>query len=434
VHRLVRRAALGGTVLALTGGLLTVGALAGSRDAADTEQAAEAPVAAVDPLDRSITDLTRTVERLPSHFRAWHELGSAYVQKARLTADPSWYARAETAFDRSLKIRRTPDALTGQAALAAARHDFADALRLADAALVDNAFSATTHGVRTDALVELGRYDEAARSVDRMVELRPGTDSYARLSYVLELRGDVERATAAMTRARDDATAPADVAFASNHLGELAFARGDVATANQEYDAALASDPSYLPALAGRAKALAAAGDTTAALADYRDVVSRLPAPEHVVALGELLEATGQQAAAQQQYDVVRATQRLFAAAGADVDAELAVFEADHGTPAAALASAASAYRSRPAAVFTQDAYAWALHAAGRDREALPIARAAVRTGFRNPAFHYHLGAIAAAAGDRALARQSLERALAMSPRFSPLHAPRATALLETLR
>ncbi len=436
MHRWARRAALAGAVLGLTGGLLVVGVLVGDRSGDDVSVGPNAvsTADAISPLDKAIADLNATVVRLPKNFRAWHELGSAYVQKARLTADPSYYGRAETAFTRSLALRRTSDALTGQATLASARHDFVGALRLADLSLKDNDFSATTYGVKTDALVELGRYDEAAEAVDRMVELRPGTDSYARLSYIFELRGDVDKARSAMTQARDDATAPSDVAFANQYLGELAFASGDLAAARAAYDAALVADPSYLPSLAGRAKALAATGDPTAGLADYREVVSRLPAPQYLVELGELLEATGQQSAANQQYDVVRATQTLFAAAGADVDAELAIFEADHGKPAAAVLAAEAAYRKRPRAIFVQDAYAWALHAAGRDREALAVAKQAVRTGFRNPSFSYHLGAIALAAGDRALAKQALGRALELNPKFSPLHGPRAAALLKTLQ
>jgi Flp pilus assembly protein TadD len=80
-----------------------------------------------------------------------------------------------------------------------------------------------------------------------------------------------------------------------------------------------------------------------------------------------------------------------------------------------------------------QDAYAWALHAAGRSAEALPVARASARLGLRSPSFAYHLGAVEAAAGDPAAARQALRRALDLNPTFSPLHAPRASALLDRL-
>ncbi len=151
-------------------------------------------------------------------------------------------------------------------------------------------------------------------------------------------------------------------------------------------------------------------------------------------AFSRALETDGQTDAAQEQYAVVLATQKLYAANGQDVDTELALFEADHGDPAAAVESAQKAYAKRPDAAFTQDAYAWALHAAGRDAEAMPVARQSVRLGLKSPTLYYRLGVIEAAAGDPATAKQSLEQALALNPSFSPLHAPRAKALLESLR
>ena len=153
-----------------------------------------------------------------------------------------------------------------------------------------------------------------------------------------------------------------------------------------------------------------------------------------MVELGELLQANGRTEEAEQQYAVVRATQQLFAASGQVVDAELALFEADHGEPARAVEVAEKAYRARPDSIIAQDAYAWALHAAGRDREALPVARAAVRTGLRSPALAYHLGAVEAALGNTAEARKHLTRALELNPVWSPLHAPEARRLLDSLR
>ena len=230
------------------------------------------------------------------------------------------------------------------------------------------------------------------------------------------------------------AASGSDIAFAQYYLGELAWNTGDLDAAQTAYEGALAADPDYLPASAGRAKVLAARGDTGAAVDLYADLVEQLPQPEFLVAYGELLEAAGETEAAQEQYAVVRAVQQVFAANGQDVDTELALFEADHGTPAAAVASAEQAYAERPAAIFTQDAYAWALHAAGRSDQALPVARQAVRLGLQSPSLYYHLGAIEAAAGEPAAARASLQKALDLNSAFSPLHAPKAAALLASLQ
>lgn len=425
------RAALSGlAVLGLAAGLLAVGVAAGSPPVTGP-----AGPPAADPRD-PVAQLQDRLARTPDDARAWSELGFRYLQRSRVTADPTLYGKAEGAFARSLALR--PDgndtALAGQAALAAARHDFAGALALTDRALAANPVNPTTFAVRVDALTELGRYDQARTAAQELLDLRSGVDSLARGSYAVELRGDVERARELLQQAAGVADAPNDIAFAQYYLGELAWNTGDLPAAAAAYDEALVADPSYQPGAAGKAKVLAAQGRTEQAIEGYAGVVQRLPLPEFLVAYGELLEASGRTEQAQEQYDVVRAVQQLYAANGQDVDTELAVFEADHGAPAAAVASARKAYAKRPQAIFTQDAYAWALHAAGRTREALPIARAANRLGLASPLLAYHLGVIEAAAGNRAEARAALERALTLNPTFSPLHAPRARTLLDSLR
>ncbi len=98
----------------------------------------------------SVEDLVQRTSRLPEDWTAWAALGSAYVEEARVTGDPSHYARSEAALARSLQLR--PDAndaaLTGLATLEAAKHRFDLALQHADAALALNPYSAVTHGIR----------------------------------------------------------------------------------------------------------------------------------------------------------------------------------------------------------------------------------------------------------------------------------------------
>ena len=435
MQRWTRATLSGVVVVGLAAGLLAIGTAAGSPPEVAPPVSAPAGRAAAGQA-QTVEALQRELDRVPGNWQAWSALGLAYVEQARVRADPTLYSRAEGAFARSLQLRPVDNdgALTGQATLAAARHDFAGALALTDRSLAVNDFSPTTWAVRSDALTELGRYDEARAAVQRLLDLSPdGVDALTRASYALELRGDVDRARAALEQAAQAATRPEDVAFAQQYLGELAWNQGDLPAARAAYEAGLAADPTSLALLAGRAEVVAAEGDTAAAVADLRSVVERLPAPEHLIALGELLEATGEQQSAEEQYAVVRATQQLYAANGQDVDAELALFEADHGDPVTAVQLAARAYAARPDSVHVQDAYAWALHAAGRSAEALPVARASARLGLRSPSFAYHLGAVEAAAGDPAAARQALQRALDLNPTFSPLHAPRAAALLDRL-
>lgn len=385
------------------------------------------------------TTLAAAQERLrdvPGDWVTWAELGAAYVVEAARSADPSNYERARGALARSLEIRPQDNsvAVTGQAQLAAALHDFPAALALADRALVLNDFSSTAYGVRADALIELGRYDEATDTVQRMLDLRPGVPSFTRASYIYELRGETDAARQALQRAVEDTLSPADLAFAHYYLGELAWNAGDLDTADREYEAGLASDPSYLQLVAGKAKVAAARGQIEAAIRSYGSVVDRLPLPQYAAELGDLLASQGRAAEADEQFAVVRATQRLLADSGVDVDLELALFDADHGQEADALRQARAAYAVRPDNVFVRDALAWALHVNDRDEEALPHARAAAAGGLRSAQFAYHRGMIEAAVSRDDAAENSLAQALELNPHFSPVHAPRAKAELDRLR
>jgi tetratricopeptide (TPR) repeat protein len=421
-------------VAALAGALLAVGGIAlVPRDSAPP---ASAPVAVVprDQVAAAIKTLVERVERLPADWTAWAELGAAYIEQARITGDPTGYPRAQQALERSLAVHPDGNALahTGLGALAAARHDFAAALHSGQQAVEIDPFKAAAYGVVGDALIELGRYDEAYQAIQRMVDLRPDSGSYARASYTYELRGDLDAARELMNAALEAAPGPADAAFALEHLATFAFDSGDLDRAKSLVDDGLNRLPQHPPLLVVRARIAAARGDVAAAVADYRAVVRRLPIPGYVAELGDLLAAGGDRAAAQEQYDLVRATATLFTAQGVDLDIDLALFYADNGAPDQAVRATESGYPKRPS-VFGADARAWALHSAGRDAEALPLADKALSIGTKNATIFYHRGMIRLALGDRAGASADLTEALRLNPHFSFRHVPLARAALATL-
>lgn len=385
--------------------------------------------------DLSPVEALRTrLESVPGDWTAWAALGSAYVEQSRVTGDPSLYPRAEEAFEQSLELQPQDNAaaLTGQAGLAAARHDFALAAELAQRAVGLNAYDATAYGVLTDALVELGRYEEAATSLQRMADLSPGFAALARISYLRELRGDVAGARSAMTQAKEQAYSPGEVAFAGYHLGEIAFGTGDLDTAEREFEAALAKDPSAVTARAGLARVAAARGDVATAETEYRRVLDVLPTAEYATELGDLLRLSGRTDEAEEQYALVTAQTRLVEANGGRADLETALFLADHGDPVSALVLARREHDVR-STVHTDDALAWALHVNGRSAEALPLAERALRLGTRSAVLHFHKGMVESALGLTERARTSLRTALDINPHFSLVHAETARAELGRL-
>ena len=80
-------------------------------------------------------------------------------------------------------------------------------------------------------------------------------------------------------------------------------------------------------------------------------------------------------------------------AGGVNPDPNDVVLEATYGTPATALAMAQALW-SRQRGVYAADAYAVALHAAGRDREALQFALRALALGTTTPTLRQHLAEI----------------------------------------
>jgi tetratricopeptide (TPR) repeat protein len=393
--------------VAVTGGAVAVG---GGQDGGTGVDAVSA-AGALSPGDLARGDLDAGIASLQKHLRAqprdfggWSTLGVAYVEQARTKGDPSRYPQAERALRRSLDLEPGNDqALAGQAALAAARHDFPGALNHADRALKQNPYNERALCTRIDALVELGRYDDAAKAADTADDRRPGVPVFTRYAYVHELRGDVRTARSVLERALGSASAPADVA--------------------------------YLPALEGRARAQAASGDRAAAVTGLEQVVARFPLPGPLVALGELYEdrgADGDRAKAGDQYALVDAWTALARAGGANTDLETALAAADHGDRKEALRSARAEWDRRHS-VHTADALAWALHVNGRDEEALPYARRATATGYRNAVFLYHRGVIERATGDERGARTHLKAALDLNPGFSPLGAREARTALKDL-
>lgn len=436
--RLVRTIVL---VVVLAVVMTVVGAVVGglgpgsAPDPAPARAAAPAPpVVDAAGASKAVSSLQERLRVLPNDWNAWASLGMLYTTQARLTADPSYYAKADGAFASSLRVRADDNATatTGQATLAASRHDFLGALALTQAVDHTNSYSAANLGIMTDALIELGRYPEAFTTLQRMVDLKPGVASYTRVSYAYELRGDVEGARYALTRALAVAATPADIAFVRQYLGELAFNSGDLGAAAQHVDAGLARAPDYIPLLAGRARVEAAQGRTTEALQDWSVVTTRLPQPTYLIEYADLLTALGRTQEASAQYALVKATAALYRAAGANVDLELSLFDADHGLANEAL-SAAQAQIDQRHSIAVEDAYAWALHAAGRDTDALPHAAAAAALGMKNALFAYHRGIIEKALGHDAQAVTWLRTALELNPHFSPLQAPAARAALDEL-
>jgi tetratricopeptide (TPR) repeat protein len=393
------------------------------------------PVVQSGTLAQTIAGLQARIRTVPQDWNALASLGLAYVQEARITADPTYYPKAQAVLDRSMAVHSDGnfDAMVGLAALAAARHDFSLALSWGRKAVGVNPYNGGVHDVVGDALIELGRYHQAFRELQKAVDLRPDLSSYARASYARELQGDVAGAIAIMRDAYGSAGTLQDMAWTLNQLGDLYFNSGRLDPAEENYRKAIAADPTFVPPHAGLARVAAARGQTSAAISGFQWVVTRFPLPEYVIALGDLDQAAGRPSDAERQYGLVHVEEQLFAANGVNVDLEISLFDADHRVDLAAGLAAAQAEWGRRQSIHVADALGWELYANGRPAEALPFANRALALGTKNALFFFHRGMIERALGRHAAERRDLARALAINPHFSILWSGPATAILATM-
>ncbi len=382
-----------------------------------------------------IANLQQRIRVHPRDAKLWAALGSSYYQRVRETGDFSFYTRAQGVLNTALRLDpRSSRALVGLATIALARHDFRAGLAYAERAQrIEPEANAAYPGI-VDGLVETGQYRAAARTIQEFLNRVPTLSSYARASYFRELHGDLDGAVQAMQYAISaGGSAPENVAYVQTLLGSLEFFRGRLSAAGRADRIALAQVPGYPQALVYLAEVQAAEGHLSAAITTYRDAVNRLPLPQYVTELGEAELAAGKPAQAQRDFALIGVEERLLAANGVNTDVDVALFEANHGSPARAVALGRRSWATAPS-VRSADARGWALTQAGRPAEGLGWARRALMLGSRDPNFLYHAGIAAARSGDRAAARRYLTAAVSLNPRFSPLYGPRAERALKALR
>ncbi len=419
-------------LVALLGGVL--------REAGPTASGAAGPATAPVSTERALSgfalgDTAGTVARLEETVaeggadgRSLSLLGLAYLQRARETADASYYPRAQSALGRAVRLdRRDPVAVTGLASLAASRHQFRESLRLARRAVMLAPDTARGYGVVGDALVELGNYDEAFRAFERMVELKPSLAGYARIAYARELLGRPRQALEAMELALDaSGNVPEPTAWTLVEIGKLHFSLGELAQARQAFRSALAVLPGYPFALDGLAKAEAARGRSARAVRLAQRAIEAVPLPQFVATLADLHSVRGERARAREQVELIGAIERLQAASGVNSDLELALFRIDHGIRLGETLELARKARAARPSIHGDDVLAWALARNGRCEQALAYSKRSLRLGTRDASFAFHRGMIERCLGRTDEARTWFRRAVDLNPHFSLLWSPTA--------
>ncbi|HKU76829.1 MAG TPA: tetratricopeptide repeat protein [Pyrinomonadaceae bacterium] len=340
-------------------------------------------------VDQRILRAQQSISKFPNSAGGYNQLASAYMQKARETADFSFNDNADAAITRSLAVE--PDNYDGlklRTKLQLTYHRFAEALETARHSQTVRDDDHDVWGQITDALVELGDYPGAVSAAQKMVDLRPDTSSYSRVSYLRSLHGDTQGAIEAMIAAVKAANPndPESIAWCRVQLGNELMDAGKLEEAEREFDTALQIFPNHSLALQSKARARVAAGDLHTAIAIYEREPDSADASQ---ALGDLFSRLGKIDAAKAAYEKFETLERENAAIEKSWR-HMVNFWLDHDQNLEqALKLASDEYNSRKD-IFTCDSYAWALFKNGRIAEAKKVIKEALRTGTKDQRINEH--------------------------------------------
>jgi tetratricopeptide (TPR) repeat protein len=424
--------------------IAAVAMLAAVANCADTpapqQSFAPAPSHRYDRTDGTIKFWQWKVSRDPDDYFSYDRLGAAYIQKARETGDITYYTLAEQALGRSLalesKDREAVSALAHMATVYFGEHRFPEAIDYAQRAAALKTGDVSQYAIIGDAQLEMGEYGKAEKS---FTKLRAAADTpehaNSRIAYLAESRwaaldfieGRAARSEAELRAAIDSAIAvqaPAEnIAWTQFMLGEELFLTGDLAGAENSYQASLASYPGFHRALSGLAKVSAAQHKYDQAAGFYEQALGVIPLPIYAAALGDVYGKMERADDAGKQYELVEYIARINAMNKIVYNRELALFYADHDLHLPDSVDLARKELQVRKDVYTWDVYAFALYKNGRASEAAEADAHALKLGTPDPLLYFHAGMIAGALGEHAKEREYLRHALALNPDFHVLYA-----------
>ena len=368
------------------------------------------------PAEKRIAAARNVLSTDPKRVDAWNELALALARRARETADPSFYKEAWTATERSLQLEAgNLEARKLQAWILLGQHDFPRAIEAAEQ--INRIFpdDVLAYGFLSDGYVQLGKYQEAEKATQWMLDMRPGNvPGLTRAAHLRELFGDhggaVELMDAAYRRTADGEVE--DRAWILTQIAHLSLLTCRTDAAEQLLNDALALFPEYHYALAQLAEVRVQQGRTAEAVALRERHYAAAPHPENQYELGVALARAGRVAEARAAWQEFEPAARREMASWDNANIELIYYYADHAGRQADALSLARSEAARRSDVRTLEALAWALHKNGQSREGSVEMAKALAVGIKDPVSYYHAGVIAQAGGATADARRFLEESV----------------------
>jgi tetratricopeptide (TPR) repeat protein len=366
--------------------------------AADAGNAGAGTSTAGSPAEMQIERARAELEAHPGRVKSLNALAVALTRRARESGDTRYYEDAAQALEQASRSEPdNPASMRIAAWVAMGRHQFAAAYDLTRRYDRRHGADPWNLSVMGDALMELGRYDEAEKAYQRMVDLKPGPIAYSRVAYLRELRGDLQGAEE-MMRTAYAATRPEeseDRAWLQVQVAHLRSLQNDAAGAEAAYRQALAEFPGYHYALAGHSELALRLGRAEEAAALAQRSIDAAPHAERYLLLADALRALDRETEARAAEDTF---ERLALANVDNPDNEnhdLVLYYLERRPDPARALAIARLEATRRQDIHTLDRLAMALEANGRHHEAARLMKRIREIGSRDPVIVAHLARFA---------------------------------------
>jgi tetratricopeptide (TPR) repeat protein len=378
----------------------------------------------------AIEKLLADVRNHPGNNVAKINLALAYIQESRITGEHRYYDGAamqlvdEVLADNEKEVQ----ALSAKATIQLSQHHFAEALQTGNKIVSLNPYSAFAFGILTDANVELGKYEDAIKTADKMVSLRPDIRSYSRVSYLREIFGDMKGAIDAMKMALSSGIPGTEQAeWTRIYLGHLYELSGERDSAELQYCLSLVHRPNYPYAYAGLGRLAKAVMKYDSALKYFSLAKFGMNDYSFNQELTDVYRYMLKNKEA--EIELAKAIMMLAANNGSETsaahghysDRELALLYLQDYRYDLALSHALTEYNRRPDNIDVNQTLAWVRYCRGEYADANKKIDAALRTGSKNPALLLQAGLIKVKSGNISEGSKLIKQSLAITSCKDPL-------------
>jgi tetratricopeptide (TPR) repeat protein len=384
-----------------------------------------------------IAGWTTALEADSASAIALGQLAGLHLQRGRESGNYDDFTRAESFARRSLALRsnRNGKSFVILASSFLAQHRFAEAMAAAQAVVELEPDVPQYRALLGETQLELGEYRASRASFASLHRSRTHLSIAPRLARFAEISGRTAEARKLLRGARQASLArtdlpPEQVAWFHLRLGEVEARAGRPRAAREAFTSGLVLAPDDYRLLAALARLETIQGHPRKAIELAERSLSERLDPGTLGTLSEAYEIMGDTARAGEAF---RAMEVSVAAQPGAYHRAWGLFLLDHNRRVPEVLERARQEILVRRDIYGYDLLAWALFKQGLHMEARRAARQALRLGTEDASLFYHAGMIERALGDRAAARDYLERALTINSEFHPIQARIAYEALRSL-